>query len=176
VKGTVVGPDGKRLRDVFVAGENPWNLLTWRQGDGAFSVAGLKLGVSRYIQAIDEKNKLAGAMKISGDDKGPVELKLDPWGALTGRLLNNAGEPLENSSVTFTWEIMPADNVKLKMGFVHKSYYQTDKEGRFMIEGLVPGMNYNIVNLSASEIRGYVARLISVKSGETKDLGDVRLK
>ena len=78
--------------------------------------------------------------------------------------------------MTFTWETVPADNVKLKIGFVHKGYYKTDKEGRFKIDGLVPGMNYNVVSVSASEIRGYVVRLVSVKSGETKDLGDVRLK
>ena len=176
VKGTVVGPDGQRLKNLIVAGENPWNVLGWKHANGEFAITGLRPGAARYVQAIDEKNKLAGAMRVGAEDKGPVELKLEAWGSVAGKLLNEAGEPLANATLTFTWEGDPDANVRLKMGFVHKSYYQTDKEGRFKLEGLVPGMTYNVVHVRTSEVLGYLARKLSVKSGETKDLGNVRGK
>ena len=143
-------------------------MLGWKHANGEFAVTGLRPGAARYVQAIDEKNKLAGAMKVAAEDKGPVELKLEAWGSVAGRLLNEAGEPLANATLTFTWESDPDANVKLKMGFVHKSYYQTDKEGRFKLEGLVPGMNYNIVHLGTSEILGYVARKLSVRAAKRR--------
>ena len=56
---------------------------------------------------------------------------------------------------------------------------KTDAEGRFRIEGLVPGQSYtgNAVGQEA-EKRGFgvVIDRIVLKPGETRDLGDVRAR
>ena len=45
----------------------------------------------------------------------------------------------------------------------------TDKEGRFRIDGLIPGVKYNLWV-------GNQDFPVTVKSGESRDLGDVRTK
>ena len=56
---------------------------------------------------------------------------------------------------------------------------KTDAEGRFRIEGLVPGQSYtgNAVGEEA-EKRGFgvVIDRVVLKPGETRDLGDVRAR
>lgn len=52
----------------------------------------------------------------------------------------------------------------------------TDRDGRFRVEGLAPGLVYQI-NLSGTSpyiTIGTVAPRVSVRPGETKDLGDVK--
>jgi len=175
--GRVVGQDGKTARDVVIAGEWAGSYFQWAHRNvGEFKATGFRPGKPRYIQAIDEKNQRAGAVLVTGEDKGPVELKLEPWGVLTGRVVDEGGEPMANVSLTFTWDISPDENVRRKAGMSPLGNFQTDKDGRFRIPGLVPGMTYTVVNVRASVIRGAVARDVSVKSGETKDLGEVRLR
>ena len=48
---------------------------------------------------------------------------------------------------------------------------QTDKEGRFRIEALLPGFEYMV-----GDRRGYLSFGDGLRSAETKDLGDVKLK
>ena len=57
-----------------------------------------------------------------------------------------------------------------------------DKDGKFRIEGLVPGLKYNLhvvkpptyyLNL---EVLGNKPTDLAIKAGETKDLGDIRVK
>jgi hypothetical protein len=47
---------------------------------------------------------------------------------------------------------------------------RTDRDGRFRVEGLVPGVTYRIADGERNVISGD----LSVKAGETKDLGDLR--
>jgi Carboxypeptidase regulatory-like domain len=173
----VVGPDGERLRSAVIAGEFAGDYFRFetRLG-GTFKATGLRKGSPRYIQARDEKNKLAGAVLVTGEEKDPVELKLEPWGTLTGRLVDEGGEPMAGVSISFVRSVSADENVRGKVGLAPGPEVVTDKQGRFWIVGLVPGMTYTAVNVRGSAVRGSIANDVSVKSGETKDLGDVRLR
>ena len=54
--------------------------------------------------------------------------------------------------------------------------FQTDKEGNFRIEGLAPGVKYTVVIVQNGAPAGQVCEGLTVKSGEIRDLGDVRAK
>jgi hypothetical protein len=52
----------------------------------------------------------------------------------------------------------------------------TDAEGRFRIEGLVPGMKYQLTAKDGGGAMPYSQKLTPPKSGKAKDLGDLNSK
>ena len=49
---------------------------------------------------------------------------------------------------------------------------RTDKDGRFRISGLVPGLKYNLKVFKDGRFVGNVAADVSTRAGEVKELGD----
>jgi hypothetical protein len=116
----------------------------------------------RVIELVHDGKKLAGILIVRGDEKGPLRLQLQPWGALTGRLLMSKGEPVTGAAVS------------CRAGDAF-----TDKTGRFRIEGLTPGRRYPLYFSKEDrglEIVGGKPKNVRVEAGETKDLGDVKVK
>jgi hypothetical protein len=52
----------------------------------------------------------------------------------------------------------------------------TDAEGRFHVEGLVPGLNYFLNVREDAAIIESLTRELAVETGKTKDLGDLKIK
>jgi RNA polymerase sigma factor (sigma-70 family) len=182
VSGTVLGPDGKPLTEAMVKGltavwPTPRPLKTAR-----FTAVALTAGEKRELLFVHLKRKLAGKLVVHGDEKGDVSVKLEPWGTLTGRILDEDGRPMAG--------------VRIQMGFLDPMFYQpvtwwvppqgeeikTDRDGRFRAEGITPGMEFRLS--ASSEKRFFLPlagtpdgmRILSVRSGETKDLGDLTAK
>ena|SRR5437868_2660445 len=82
----------------------------------------------------------------------------------------------------------PRPRVPLRIHFVRKENgsvaehlphrIATNPEGRFRVEGLAPGVVYqvNLAGVPPNTTIGTVAPRVSIQSGETKDLGDVKGK
>jgi RNA polymerase sigma factor (sigma-70 family) len=166
--GMVLGPDDKPLADVQAVGA---------EVDGTnFTVEGLKPNERRLIQFMHEDKKLAGFLIVQGNDKGPRRVRLEPWGTLTGRIVTAEGEWLTG----VRW--VRCSTSKVKDGSEVYDFDMTSplgQEGRFRIEGLTPGLKYE---LQVSK-QGYAVDIISgkskdltIKAGETKDLGVVQVK
>jgi hypothetical protein len=83
---------------------------------------------------------------------------LKPWGTVTGRLLDAKGS-LGN---------------RVLYGLAE--YVVTDKDGRFWIERLPPEHAYRIRFGWHEFTEGTLPRPVTVKPGETLDLGDVVVK
>ena len=159
LKGTVLGPDGKPLAG---ARQCRWDTLTGSE----FTVWGLPEGKLRepwQIEFVHEGKKLAGFVTVHGDEKEPLQVRLQPWGALTGRLVTPEGEPLTGVEVSCT----------PRVGDVF-----SDKQGRFRIEGLTPGLKHGVYVSKEGRvltILGGEPKDLVVKPGETLDLGVVRV-
>jgi hypothetical protein len=162
--GTLLGPDDKPLNDVVAAGA----LV-----EGAsFTVEDLKPNQPRLIRFRHEEKKLAGSLILKGDDKGPLRVRLEPWGTLTGRLVTTEGELAGAGLVRCI----------VKDGSAVHHFDLTsplDKKGGFRIEGLAPGLTYE---LDVSK-QGYFVDIIggkwkdlTIKAGQTMDLGVVQVK
>ena len=52
------------------------------------------------------------------------------------------------------------------------SSIRTDKDGRFRISGLVPGLKYSLQVFKDGRFAGRVAADVSTRAGEVKELGD----
>jgi hypothetical protein len=160
LKGRVLDPDGKPLDGVRVAGLK--DMGYWLNTGAEFTVESLQPNKQRLLQFVHEGKKLAGHMTLRGDEKAPLAVRLQPWGTLTGRLVTPGGEPL--------------DGARVGCGALG---IQTGKGGRFRIEGLAAGLKYNLFITKGFYVRhiaGPEPKDLTIKSGETKDLGDLKIK
>jgi RNA polymerase sigma factor (sigma-70 family) len=182
VTGTVLGPDGKPLAGALVKGltaiyPRPTPLQT-----ATFTAVALDPRESRQLLFVHLKQKLAGKLVLRGDEKGEVRVRLEPWGALGGRILDEDGRPVAGA--------------RMQMGYPETIFFQpmtwwvgyqgevveTDREGRFRAEGLTPGMTFRLYVSSGRMMPLSIAdtpdgwKELSLRAGEAKDLGDIRVK
>ena len=166
----VLGPDGEALTDVAAEGDGA------ESGSGGRPVTVSQLNPQRprrFIFRHDGK-KLVGFLIARGNEVEPYTVKLQAWGTITGRLVDASGKPRPKVDLMTTdWQEAltdPARGVILHIA-------QTDSEGRFRYEKLVPGQAYsaNAVGEQAQKGGfGVVIDSVVLKPGETKDLGDVQ--
>jgi protocatechuate 3,4-dioxygenase beta subunit len=159
LKGTILGPDGKPLAGAQVSGVRPMR-CHWNGAE--LTLHGVSPDRSEVLQVIHAEKKLAGWVEVRGDAKDRVRIRLQPWGAVTGRLVKPDGEPMAKAMIS----------ALLRSG-------QTDKDGKFRIDGLVPGMKFGLGVTRDSytlEIIGGHVKDLMTRPGETKDLGDVVVK
>jgi RNA polymerase sigma factor (sigma-70 family) len=172
--GEVHGPDGKPLAGVRVSGLRSYGGHgLWEHEPlktSAFTVTGLGLEQSRLLEFIHIEKKLAGSVTVKGDDKGPLVVKLAPAAALTGRLVTPEGKPVADGEVTARHE---AAIGSLPAGI------RPDKDGKFRIEGLVPGLTYRlglVKGMYLHRLDGAAGGELTFEQGQTRDLGDVVVK
>jgi RNA polymerase sigma factor (sigma-70 family) len=159
LKGTVLGPDGKPLAGARRVG---WDTPLAGSDFTEWGLNPDKPARPRVIELVHEGKKLAGFLMVRGDEKGPLQVKLQPWGVLTGRILTPRGESLTGVEVS----CRAGDAI-------------TDKTGRFRIEGLTPGRKYDLEVSKEGfglEVVGGKPTTVTLAAGETKDLGDLKVK
>jgi RNA polymerase sigma factor (sigma-70 family) len=161
--GTAVGPDGKPLAGARVRGLRP--MAYWENEPlktAEFTILGLGPDETRTLEMVQEEKKLAGRLVVRGDEKAPVRIRLEPWGVVTGRLVKPDGEPMTNVTI-----------------YAGSRGGQPDKEGKFRIDGLSPGLKFGLTVIKSPyqlEISGKDVKDLTLRPGETKDLGDIQVK
>jgi RNA polymerase sigma factor (sigma-70 family) len=161
--GTAVGPDGKPLAGARALGLRP--MAYWENAPlktAEFTVLALGPDETRTLQMVQEEKKLAGWRVVRADEKAPVRVRLEPWGVVTGRLVKPDGEPMTNVSI-----------------YAGSRGGRPDKEGRFRIEGLAPGQKFGLRVIQSPyqlEVSGKDIKDMTLRPGETKDLGDIQAR
>src|SRR5262249_2866960 len=118
--------------------------------------------------------KLAGSLVVGGaDDKDAPVIKLEAWGSVTGKILNAQGKPYSGSDSLFLSQSGQND---LTTGSHPTRSFSSDKDGKFRIEGLVPGLKYTLSIVKGNVLIGYVFENLMINTGEAKDLGDVEVR
>ncbi len=211
IKGKVIAPDGGAIARVFATGlEHDWyNQATFIQRSDTFKndefeVLGVEPGKPRLVCFLDPKSQLAGFVVVHADEKGLTTVKLQAAASVKGRLLDVDGKPVKSAKLDLI-ELPPIrkgetrsteTGVLIAMrtfagvgGKVVVNDYGfgpepvTDDDGRFVINGLVPGLKHNLAWFDLDRKggapvervwKGVVFRDIVFKAGEAKDLGDVK--
>jgi hypothetical protein len=196
VAGIVLDPEGKPVTGARVNGLWPIAGWSWPQASDRFTVygfaapkprnpAGLLQARSvdemasmvlpekpRMILVQHEARKLAGWAMVTAESRSPVEVKLQPWGSLSGRLVDSGGEPRAH----FAMQPQVIDRLRLGSGTVgHWPYrIKTDRDGRFRLVGIVPGLPYRLsLENAAGHLTERGPEVSPLKPGEDRDLGDV---
>jgi hypothetical protein len=162
LQGSVVGPDGKPLTGARVWNALPEQLETLETD--AFTVRGLNRRRSRTLLIIHDEKDLAGGVVLRGDEKGPVTVKLQRHGDVTGRIVDANGKPV--AKVRLGCRVKGVRFGPPKLGGAI-----TDNDGRFRVKGLIPGLENELIVPGPA-----VPRVVPVivEPGKTKDLGDVK--
>jgi RNA polymerase sigma factor (sigma-70 family) len=192
--GSVVGPDGKPLTGVETAGLYPDYTPTEKVGAAGFTLKGLQAGRKRVLIFLDQERKLGKLQEVHGEEKGAIVVRLGPLGTCTGRLVDTDGKPLAGHKVAAFLDLSGRDYENLPtiepvpfgrlLGLGRGAWHGftarrgvTDKEGRFYLDGLLPGVPYTVV---ASEDKIQPGKPVShrkdhvtVEAGKTKKVGDV---
>jgi hypothetical protein len=182
VKGTVLGPNGTPLAGARVSGlrtyggRGQWEHKPLPTSD--FIVTGVDREQTRLLQFTHAEKKLAGHFVLKGEEKGPVQVKLVAAGTLGGRLVTPDGVPVSDGHlISLQGPIGAPDSPKESptVGALPNEL-APGKDGKFRIEGVIPGLTYHlglVRGMYLHRLGGGAAGKVSVKPGETKDLGDV---
>jgi protocatechuate 3,4-dioxygenase beta subunit len=135
------------------------------EADGTFVLAGLEQGVYRVsAEAVGfgQEDKTAEA---GGE---PVELVLSPAGTITGRAVDERGQPVES------FRVSARTNERSGMGFrMPRMEETTSEDGRFTLSNVSAG-DY-VVSVSASEMVAATVPGVKVAEGQSVDVGTVKL-
>jgi protocatechuate 3,4-dioxygenase beta subunit len=178
--GNVLGPDGQPLAGAVVSGLTAIYPRPVRLKDAAFTAVALDPETPRDVLFVHLERKLAGRLTVRGDQPEPLTVKLEPWGALTGRLVDADGQPLAGVRVSAVY-VYGFVHVPVAWMEPHPEEIRTDRDGRFRVERLIPGLKATLgasagksFLLLGDSPRGQIQ--ITVMAGETRELGDVRAR
>ncbi len=205
--GSMVDPDGKPVSDVIVFGltavPDPGARTFPRQprhGEpppervkgSTFTAVGLNPKQPRYLVFLQPEKKLGKVQLVRGDEAGELVVKLEPLGAVTGVARTNDGKPAADKHVLVmgsqafvSYKDLPIDLLanqreQRRMGRLIRwlpEGVKTDAEGKFRVEGLLPGLKYTLwVSDDASRQRppSHWQDGVTAESGQVKDLGEVK--
>jgi hypothetical protein len=179
--GTVVGPDGKRLSGVLIAGDVP--VLGMSDGPrklatADFSVSGLSKDLPRAVLFYHPEKKLSKLVRLKADDGEALTVRLEPGGTLTGRVVDEDGQPQKGVGVVLEFDRSVLTNKDIPFEFLagttplpRQLTAKTDDQGRFRVEGLVAEARYNLVVAQG----GAQVKTVSVAAGKEKDVGDLKV-
>jgi RNA polymerase sigma factor (sigma-70 family) len=170
----VRGPDGNPLEGARALGQSARTAhLHWSQAPLAaeFTVYALEPGKNRTLLVEQAEKNLSARWEIKGDEPGPVVVTLQSSASVVGRLVDDEGRPQAHADITVRFFLAPSAAPGR-----HSHPVRTDAEGKFRIDGLIPGLSYH----GDAGPSGLYGRLIfddlALKSGEVKNLGDVKAK
>jgi protocatechuate 3,4-dioxygenase beta subunit len=194
LNGSVVGPDGKPLAGVQVAGLSASDSVRKLETE-TFPLKGLASGQKRVLVFFHQEKKLGKVQVVRGDEAGPLTVRLEPLGALTGRIVDADGRPWAGLTVAVypslnekDYENLPRDELFVFQGVMGLGpglwrqftgrQTTTDRDGRFRLEGLFPGWPYQLFagkgDLKKENALVLSKDGLSAESGKAKDLGDLK--
>ncbi|WP_422931853.1 sigma-70 family RNA polymerase sigma factor [Singulisphaera sp. PoT] len=139
-----------------------------------FPITGLHPERPRRIIFTSEDRKLIGILMARGDSETPNTVRLQPWATLTGRILDEQGQPAPGASLSPDAAIERAAREDAGIGVLPG--VTADNQGRFRVERLVPGQSYAATLYPGlNRPSGPAFKNLKLSPGETRDLGDLRL-
>ncbi|MHC5540459.1 carboxypeptidase regulatory-like domain-containing protein, partial [Singulisphaera rosea] len=140
-----------------------------------YKVHALAPGENRTMTLWHNRRRLIARITVHADQSGPMIATLEPWGVVTGRLVDTRGEL--GGSVRIDGMTCPdfQGNVVTSVSG-NAARFPVTEDGRFRVEGLVPGTKYNLQAFEKDRTKTVSINNLSVASGEIRDLGDLTSK
>jgi RNA polymerase sigma factor (sigma-70 family) len=188
--GNVTGPDDKPLAGALAAGlaNFPQHGAIFTPGaplkgtplkTASFTVSGLNPRVRRTVVFLHPEKRLGKLQAVPGDEAGALTVRLEPLGAMTGRIVDPDGRPVGDLPVRIILSGQASTDKDLREIAVSdlrpalEVTGKTDRDGKFRADGLIPGLPYDMITGEPGERPAFVPG-IRVESGKVKDLGDVK--
>ena len=182
----VAGADGELPSDGYqVYGLNErwgWQVSQTTQP----AVEDLLPNETRKVFVFHREAGLAGGVFVAENVTQPVEIKLSKSGGVKGRLLDKNGDVIADGVVFIDYEKLRsgekyaiwANHPKLQ---ANPSQIPVDEEGRFELDGFIPGWKYSAHVSAPRKTQGRMMSTgigwafvdVEINPGETRDLGDL---
>jgi len=173
-----VDPEGRPLGGTRASGlADLSSAFAYEQNSPAIEVHALDPSRPRRVTLTHERRKLAGSVYLKGDEVGPLTVRLQPSGTVTGRIVDDEGRPRGGLALRDLDGIdpePPPDRAMLPGGD-SIPWLLVGRDGRFRIEGLIPGLKYGAGATRGLVYLGEVFRDVTVAPAEVKDLGDLKV-
>jgi protocatechuate 3,4-dioxygenase beta subunit len=178
--GTVLDPEGHPLAGAAMIGRTFPNTIQFEPVDGVrFTVQALSTNplLRRTLIFRHDDRGLGKSVQVDGKSDTPLEVKLEPLASVKGRLLDDAGKPRAEVSVRLLRALDEPTRAALNE-YMPPVRVTTDRDGRFKLEGIVPGVLHTIQAFLSEQsgISAFVVQGWTAQPGEAKDLGDVTPK
>jgi len=138
-----------------------------------FTIYGFDPGDPQQVYFLHKKRHLAGQVLLKGPQPSPIQVQLEPWGSISGRIVDANGKPQANALIQGR---APGRRNRPGRAVFLERHYLADDQGAFKIDGLVPGLKYEVDILDQGKKRRTSAMDVTVKAGETLQLGDVTVQ
>jgi hypothetical protein len=175
---TVVDQEGRPVGNTKTAGlSDLFSSTEYPQESPAFEIHGLEPSKPRRVIVTQPERKLLGSVYLRGDEASPLTIRLQPWGTIIGRIVDDEGKPrggLRLSSADGSYPERP-DVQGILPGGNHNAGIRIGGDGRFRVEGLVPGLRYGASASDQMSLFGELFQDLTVGPGEIKDLGDMKV-
>jgi hypothetical protein len=174
VTGTVVDPDGKPVKGVRIDSVGRGWFHEHDLPTAQFRIPGVDPKHPRWYFVRHRGRNLGTVVLLKGDEPAPVTVRLQKCATITGRVVDEDGLPRP----AWIMSVIETEQLKGKSSFGvgDSPLARTGKDGRFRIEGVIPGHK---VGVYAGKNTSYFDPLVTgltLKVGEMKDLGDVKAK
>jgi 5-hydroxyisourate hydrolase-like protein (transthyretin family) len=173
-----VDAEGNPVRGAFIAGISPqdWHYPTRIEKDTCEAYH-LEPGKPRLLAVYQPDRKLFGALRLKGDEKGPLVVKLGQGATVKGRLLGDDGQPLAGVTVRLYHLDRTAEEIHRHAHRARST--ATAADGSFQIDEVVPGVKFWLHYSRARrelEPVGKKRQEHEGQAGKTADVGDVKVK
>ncbi len=177
--------DGRPLANTFVDEEGRDRGLEGMvrtETDSWLAQGVAESGQPRRLLFYEPTKKLFATLTLKSDEKGPVVVRLLACGLVRGTVVDGAGKPVSGGNVNLTYlnAGMNDDGRFITVhAFIHGAdQVFTDAGGTFIIDEVIPGIEFQLWRRYASKRSGYGKALVhsaKVESGRTTDLGKLKL-
>jgi hypothetical protein len=169
----VVDPEGRPLAGTMAMGVAPRFFREEEQDSPTIEVRGLERSKPRRVIVYHEARRLVGLVDLKGDETAPLTVRLQPWGTLAGRIVDEQGRPLGGLEVCNLFAYSLDRNPPPSRGTLPS--LPIGRDGRFRVERLIPSLMYGGGASQGVMYRGDLFRAVTLAPGEVKDLGDLRI-
>jgi len=187
IAGRTVGPDGKPLADAIVTATpsdgSLFSMLREGRGaqrtdaDGKFAFDGVVAGNKYTLRATKEGlgSRDEGPIPIdAGTDRSDLELKLETGAMLAFRLVTAQDVPVKDVEARLQAQGGKRRGMSFSAGEVDRDKIAPQGDGKFLIKALDAG-TFDLT-LQPPDYADVTREAIKLKSGETTDLGTIRVK
>jgi RNA polymerase sigma factor (sigma-70 family) len=174
----VTDPDGKPVGGVTVIGRSqavrtPVTFAKPEVAIGGFDPKGKP--VQLYL--LHKERKLCGGVRVNGDEKGPVAVKLVPCGGVTGTVVDHTGKAVKGAVVTYQMTDYTANDLLKQKLLRGENEVRTDADGKFTFPALFSDVEFGVYAStpgfrSGAAFHGGVV----LKPGEAKDVGELKCR
>lgn len=151
-----------------------------------YEITDLTDKATRKVFVYHVKSKLAGGVFVSQDTPQPATIRLRPAGSISGRLVDEDGEPITEAVLVNSVNYDNVPNAGIWTDHPGRisgpNQIPVNKEGRFHIGGLLEDWQYSasvMTEKRGEQMRqqlGQAFENISIETGKHRDLGDLTVK